>query len=66
MWYGRLYLHPAHAHAQSGRRALLALLHLTGGLLLGGIVAVLPCAHLQVQDAGAAEVVYYVLEEQKF
>lgn len=64
--YGRLYLHPTHAHAQSGRGALLALLHLARGLLLGGVVAVLPCAHLQVQDARTAEVMYHVLEEQKF
>lgn len=60
------YLHPTHTHAQCGRGALLTLLHLASGLLLGGVVAVLPCAHLQVQDAGAAEVMYYVLEEQKF
>lgn len=63
--YRRLYLHPTHTHAQSGRRALLALLHLTGGLLLGRVVAVLPRAHLQVQDAGVAEVMYYILKEQK-
>lgn len=61
-----LYLHPTHSHAQSSGGALLALLHLTSGLLLGRVVAVLPCAHLQVQYAGTAEVMYYVLEEQKF
>lgn len=46
------YLHAADAHAQAGGSALCALLHVTGLLLLGCIIPVLPSPHLQIQDAG--------------
>lgn len=59
------YLHAAQSHSQRGRRALFALLHLPGGLLLRGVVSVLPGAHLQVQDAGVGEVVDDVLQQQE-
>lgn len=59
------HLHAAHSDAQRGRSALFTFLHLPGGLLLRGVVAVLPGAHLQVQDAGVGEVVDHVLQQQE-
>ena len=46
------YLHAADADAQAGRCALSTLPHVTGLLLLGHIVPVLPGPHLQVKDTG--------------
>lgn len=45
-------LHPTDAHTQAGRGALCTLVHVTGLLLLGRVISMLPGPHLQVQDTG--------------
>lgn len=59
------HLHPAEPHADGGRRALLTLADLVGLLLLGGVVAVLPGPHLQVQHAGRGIAPRQVLQQDE-
>ena len=59
-------LHATDAHPERCRGALLTLLHLACGLLLGRVVPVLTRAHLQVQDARIAEVMHHILQQQEF
>ena len=63
---GATYLHPTDAHADGGGGCLLALPHLPHSLLLAGVVPVLACAHLQVEDARQLKVRRQVLKQDEF
>lgn len=59
------HLHATETDPDAGRRALLALADLHGFFFLGRVVTVLPCAHLQIQNARHCVTPCQVLQQDK-